>query len=1028
MVTNTDAAVKDLDLNSVLSWKPLASRGGVLAACLTVALLLTFLTPQWFQTGLNRYLYPMGSHEWPRTVSIIPISGNEKVAIGESVTLNMRIARGLSPSLRGLIHLRDSNGTITSRAMRKAENGSFSATIDAVTEDVLYWFEAGDDSTERRPLSIQVVKRPEVIEALVSVEPPSYATDHALRTHDLSDGPVSVPVGGVAHVALRVSKPVLADHKWKRSELQLRSGAITPLTVSDQDPSTFTAKIRIQEDVYFNVALADESGFENYADSTFALIAAPDNAPIVTIVEPKSMAELTPSGSIEVVTRIEDDFGIAALALESTLSSTGATSTQAIPTPAARSDRKESALYESTFRWSLAATDVRPGDVIVYHVAATDDRGDLQEGQVGRSASMRLKIISDVEFEIRVRDELAQLERRLRQTALDQSELLDQTVVLERNEEREPREKASQLAAQQGRLGDGVISLARQFEELTERMKNNGVNVSAGNAPLATFSSILDELALGPMTTARESLNQAAKAGESVAQKSALLNAAHSEQAVVARLRSLIRSMSEWGDFQELVARSRDLLDRQTDIRHDTAGLNRTMLGRSVESLDARQQSELKRVERRQSQLANDIEGSLARMRQLLERSKNDGSPAAEAIEDALRVARSGSLTKSARSAANSIRQNRTAGALMEQKRTADTLRRLVKTLHEKQKRELARLRKQLTGAEELIAQLIEEQHALRDATDEAGKLDADQDTFTDLSQTQRVLKQNAKSVGLRIADIERAAQPERLIRKASTEMGDAELALKISDSENGTAAQQRAADLLQEALRALEALSRQTAQEELHATLADIRKQLEDLAALQRAIRDGIGEIMEAIEESGRAGRSQIRLASKLARNQLGAQNSLQELMPELEKVPVYLWSLQRVSGWMDQVREALTSRRFEWELSSNADRIVRTLDQLIDAIDQTTKMPIETEFAEAEQGGGKGASTATKPLPTVAELLVIKTMQMDINSRTMSIAETIDRDDVTDAQLRALRMIGEDQLQIEALARQLSEKAREP
>ncbi len=54
--------------------------------------------------------------------------------------------------------------------MRRDQDGTFTATVDVVTEALEYWFEAGDDSTARSPFMIRVVRRPEVVEATRPVD------------------------------------------------------------------------------------------------------------------------------------------------------------------------------------------------------------------------------------------------------------------------------------------------------------------------------------------------------------------------------------------------------------------------------------------------------------------------------------------------------------------------------------------------------------------------------------------------------------------------------------------------------------------------------------------------------------------------------------------------------------------------------------------------------------------------------------------------------------------------------------------
>ena len=78
-------------------------------------------------------------------------------------------------------------------------------------------------------------------------------------------------------------------------------------------------------------------------------------------------------------------------------------------------------MVEATARdsWDLEPLSLVPGDVIVFAAVATDNRiTERHEGQVTRSASVQIKIISDAEFDIRLRSDMALLEARIREDAL----------------------------------------------------------------------------------------------------------------------------------------------------------------------------------------------------------------------------------------------------------------------------------------------------------------------------------------------------------------------------------------------------------------------------------------------------------------------------------------------------------------------------------------------------------------------------------------------------------------------------------
>ncbi|UCC32630.1 MAG: hypothetical protein JSU86_10170 [Phycisphaerales bacterium] len=1037
VIANTEQVIRDIPLESALSSRPLMLRSAMLVLSVTVLATVLLVSPGWARVGLYRYIHPWGEIEWPRNVSILPLTGDRTVAVGESVTVRMAVQRGLRNALRGVVHLREPDGGITTLAMQRDQDNTFYATIDAVTTDLAYWFEAGDDNTGRSPYGIRVVRRPQVVEALAAVEPPPYASSQGTRVHDLGDGPVNAPIGGHVQVTLRASKPIPPDWTGTNVGLRPETGELIPLTVDPEDHHRLLSRFEIRGDLHFRAELRDAEGFENRAAARYSVLATPDTPPTVTIMEPRAVTELTPKGSVPLLIRVEDDFGIARLTLEA--EHVGGSGSHTTPlTDRLRLAREDDGVQGIVrYPWSVASLSLSPGDLLIYRAEATDNRTSPEgEGQVGRSASMRIKIISDVEFDIRLRSDIALLEARIRQAALDQAELLDRTTALLRHADRPTtltdteREAVPTLSAQQARLVRRLRNLAARFHKLVERMKANHAGDEQARNRIVSSGRALEQIAAGPMTAASTALGEVREQVEARTQQETLGQAAQSQEAAVERLHALIRVISQWGSFHGLLTRTRDLLDRQDTLRHQTTELGKSMLGKPVESLTDQEAARLKRTKRQQGQLADDMEQLLARMKQLSATSGQKDQPGAQALDAALRAARAHETAKHMHTAVEAIEANRTAAATIAQKTAADGLRKMIAALRDRDNKELEELRKRLERAEDQVAHLLEQQQALRRATHEAGVVGADDATFDSFAQQQRTLKQNTRLLGQELALVERAAAAARPVRQAATPMGEAEAHLRENQAEPAKLAQDEAIALLEEALARLEQVARETAEEALWRSLEQIREDLEAILSAQRDVNTGIGKLKGAIEARGRIARLEARLASKLAREQAGVRAMVDAQVLDFQKVVVYQWALKRVGKWMDESRRRLSGRRIDDDLVAKTDRIVRELEKLVNAIVQTQLLPVDTEFVESDRGGGSGQGEMGqhKPVPTVAELLMLKAMQVDINERTGSLHESLDIDNATEEQLRELRMLGEDQAEVRRLTEMVTERVQHP
>ena len=234
------------------------------------------------------------------------------------------------------------------------------------------------------------------------IEPPPYAAKRPVRTEDLRDGSVSAPQGGFVSVTLRIGKPIPPDATRSALGLQLESGEMISLEVDAADAQKVTA-LEVTRTLSFG-RCCDEYGFENRgARSTRPRVS--DASPTVAVLQPPSIAEITPDGSVRVVVRAEDDFGVERI----DLSANCRRSPNRERFPGSRWVADEGPAVQALRITFGASRRLSPGDVVIYAALAVDNyRGPGSTGQESRS-SLRLKVVNAAEYEIRVRQTLRRL-------------------------------------------------------------------------------------------------------------------------------------------------------------------------------------------------------------------------------------------------------------------------------------------------------------------------------------------------------------------------------------------------------------------------------------------------------------------------------------------------------------------------------------------------------------------------------------------------------------------------------------------
>ncbi len=1038
VISNTDRVVRKLHLERALTLRPLLSRLVVLLLAGS-ALSLTFVaSPDWAMTGFYRYLDPLGDIEWPRRVEIVPLTTDVHVAVGESATVELTIQRGLNDVLRPVVYLHEKNGRVLAQAMHAGSENRFSATIDAITEDMTYWFEAGDDSTKQTPFTIRAVSRPEVVDASLTIQSPSYADFQWTRTHRFSDGPVSAPQGGIASVSISTNKPLFANKLVNKNSsahavLQFDNGQQIPLSPTRLDPLVLTANFDVSMDVRFIVDLADDLGFTNRNRKKFLVKSYKDQPPSVTIEQPAGDVDLTPNGIVSLQVTARDDYGIESLTLEARHLRLSKTWTKPLPSSITSDPVRAVVVALSKHEWSMDALSVEPGDTVTYSVIARDNFPANADGQVGRSATLRINIISEVEFDIRVGDEVASLTSQIRQILLEQNQALQETISLANDSNNQlldtrKERQAQALARRQSLIVTHTQDLAQRFMQLDRRISLNVPSNQQASQPIRAASLALETAALEPMTQAANQLVSVRQTTNARRQAHALDNASVAQEDAVVTLRNILNAMAQFGGFGQVLAKTKDLLDRQDDIVAATAKLERTSLGKPIDVLTPKEATQLKRLSQQQTMLKTDAESFLAEMKKLARTFSQKEPAGAQAIDAALRAARSLGLLLHLETAATAINANRTSAASIDQKAASSALREMIKALRSREKRKLELLEKRLHQAKEMIAQLLEDQRSIESATRKAVSIQSDKTAWQALSERQRRLRRNTELATRDLEAMADALQAARLVGSASATMKLAEQSLY--NQQNGAALDQQdnAIELLEQAMLVLDQASNAASQALLRQTLADMKESLQQLRDDQQSLLDQIETLMEAAGRQPRLSRASARKASRLSRKQAQIHEALDKIMPDLKNVPVYHWALERVALWMSNCQTWLSQRKLDDDLKRSANRIVQELNRLIRAIEQTQAMPFDTEFAEAKQGGGGGGQSrqSTQVVPTLAELIVLKTMQLDINDRTKRMSALDESTRSSENHLKELETLGEDQSHVRRLTEMVTEKAR--
>jgi DNA repair exonuclease SbcCD ATPase subunit len=483
--------------------------------------------------------------------------------------------------------------------------------------------------------------------------------------------------------------------------------------------------------------------------------------------------------------------------------------------------------------------------------------------------------------------------------------------------------------------------------------------------------------------------------------------------------------MNQWGDYQEVVRQTRDLLDRQQKTSAETRKIAQETMGKKADELSADEAARSRATTRDQERLAEETDRLMQQMYKVAHASRARDPTGSELMQQAGRTGRAVGVTRRMKQAAEAMRRNQGGQAGREQQAAEAALQEMLDQLEQRRERELAELAKRLEQVEEIIRLLVQQQVQLRDENLAArGQPDVDAQ-LRGQADRQTVLKRNTQQLAEEIGQNGSNAgttQISRAVATGATKMGRAATKLAGGLSEPAEADQTAAIEALEAALQQLAALKQKTEQQIARRALADIRKTLQSVRDKQAALRTDTAALAEKLAADQRITRSDTRRIRRLSTEQTELQATSQALREEISKAVVYDWMMGRVIELMVDVRDRLDERKLDAETVAIEDKVLARLDQLLEAsVEEPPSDEQQNEFASGGGQGGQGGQQGQSGIiPATAEIKVLKMMQGDIYSRTTKLHKTLDLEQASEKSLQELKDLGLEQKQLRELLEQ--------
>jgi hypothetical protein len=520
------------------------------------------------------------------------------------------------------------------------------------------------------------------------------------------------------------------------------------------------------------------------------------------------------------------------------------------------------------------------------------------------------------------------------------------------------------------------------------------------------------------LTKKSEKIPEQPRPGASAAEQ-ALHRAQHHEQAVSETLDELLQELSQWQDQREATISVQEIRKGQEKVNKETAQLAEKTVSKSLQELSPQEQADLAKQAERQKHEAEQLDQLQRKLSDFVERLGKQNPDAAGRLQEAAEQLEQKNTAGKMRDAVRQLGENKIGTATQKQQEITKDLEALENLLKNEPTSDLQSMVKQLEQTEKDLASVQEEQEELIKKTKEAEQ-QADpklkEQQLEELKKKQDELQKKADQLARKLERL-KLERPAKAAARAAERMEQAQAELE-NDGQNDAGEQE------QEAVEELEQARKEVAQERKKAEDSLAQEQLEKVSDEIKALADrqrGVGEEIKRLDAAHAAKGNwtypQRKTLKDLAETQRGLMVETQGLTEKLSAAKVFALAAKGAARNMEQTAARLDGKEAGVETQQFAQAALQRFLDLLDAM-KPEKPKKQEPGAQAEQpennGGGGGQQQAPQidPATMIAELKMLRSLQVDLNSRMLVLAAKRDQGNpLTGVEIEELKKLGEEQ-----------------
>ena len=749
----------------------------------------------------RRMIAPYSDTQWPRktTITLPNTDRTITVAKGDDLMIDARCEKHV-PS-RVTLHYRFASSEKRSRRMKKVSDTDFRANISSITENMSFYIEGGDHTTEA--YHVKVTDRPRVETINVSYVYPAY-TKKPPFTQPSGLGDIRGVVGTRVSISARTNKPIRHDG----AKIVFEDESEQPLACepgAEGEGSILTGEIELKPGAQtYRIEVTGLDGLSDTNPVTYRLWAIVDKPPVVAVTEPKGNREVTAMASLAVEAKSTDERDLGGIRVTRFIMQSGDDGPRISEN--FTDTRPGSIEVVSSGSWEIARLAPAEGDVVSCWVEA-EDYNDVSGPGIGRSDAFHLTIVSPAQLAAKIDAKLEEIKKsveniRTREDQIKQTS--DGLIERLRADEKLAGEQARQLAAAadvQKDLARNSLGAAAAFAEITQDMQQNKIGTTDDIERMKSFQADMQKLAEKGMPSAAAKLAQAREEGIAPLQDASVM-----QSDILDELDSVLKRLSKTEDLDELIRQAGRLVLKQKSINDRSRSVGIRTLGQTAAEMADEDKAIIGSLHRDQLGAQEEMKSLESGMSRFIAKSAENDPAASEAVQKAFDEAARDQIRKGMTDVADKLDQLSPASATAIQEKVYNDLQKLVANLNEAKRKQYAdtqQLRREMRNAAAKLEKLIREQQANRNRTDpgRAAAIEAALQKLDSMIEQQQAINDATQNEGAnQQPNAELAERQQKAAEQAAKLADEVEKLNKQAGEEAGKAAEsmQEAQETLQ--------------------------------------------------------------------------------------------------------------------------------------------------------------------------------------------------------------------------------------